>query len=174
MVISEKRLAANQRNAQKSTGPKTATGKAVVKYHAVKHGLLSKELILPDENAGDAMDFEQQLRASLRPEGPVEELLTDRIILSAWRLRRLARIETEMLKDDWDNYGGEGIGHAFYLNVRSLPVLSRYETTLERGLYKALHELQRLQAARSGDHVPPPVVVEIDISGDAGSNGFVS
>ena len=24
----------------------------------------------------------------------------------------------------------------------------RYETTIERGLYKALHELQRLQAAR--------------------------
>ena len=24
--------------------------------------------------------------------------------------------------------------------------LSRYETTMERGLYKALHELQRLQA----------------------------
>ena len=27
--------------------------------------------------------------------------------------------------------------------------LSRYETNLERSLYKALHELQRLQAARS-------------------------
>ncbi len=26
--------------------------------------------------------------------------------------------------------------------------LSRYETTIERSLYKALHELQRLQSAR--------------------------
>jgi hypothetical protein len=29
--------------------------------------------------------------------------------------------------------------------------LSLYETAIERGLYKALHELQRLQAARSAD-----------------------
>ena len=35
--------------------------------------------------------------------------------------------------------------------------LSRYETTIERGLYKALHELQRLQAARgAGSGTPPP------------------
>ena len=34
--------------------------------------------------------------------------------------------------------------------------LSRYETTIERGLYKALHELQRLQAARGAGSGPPP------------------
>jgi len=43
-------------------------------------------------------------------------------------------------------------------------VLSRYEVTLERSLYKALHELQRLQAARDGQAVPLPEAVEVDIS----------
>jgi hypothetical protein len=46
--------------------------------------------------------------------------------------------------------------------------LSRYETAIERSLYKALHELQRLQAARragGGDGVPPPVAVDVDVSG---------
>ena len=47
--------------------------------------------------------------------------------------------------------------------------LSRYETTIERGLYKALHELQRLQAARgAGSGVPPPMAVDVDVSGVAG------
>jgi hypothetical protein len=46
--------------------------------------------------------------------------------------------------------------------------LSRYETTIERGLYKALHELQRLQAARHGGSVPPPVAVDVDVSGVSG------
>jgi hypothetical protein len=47
--------------------------------------------------------------------------------------------------------------------------LSRYETTIERGLYKALHELQRLQAARgAGSGAPPPVAVDVDVSGVAG------
>jgi hypothetical protein len=44
--------------------------------------------------------------------------------------------------------------------------LSLYETTMERGLYKALHEPQRLQAARAaGGSVPPPVAVDVDVSG---------
>jgi hypothetical protein len=42
-------------------------------------------------------------------------------------------------------------------------VLSRYEVTLERSLYKALHELQRLQAARDGQAVPLPEAVDVDI-----------
>ena len=44
--------------------------------------------------------------------------------------------------------------------------LSRYETTMERSLYKALHELWRLQAARgAGGNVSPPVAVDVDVSG---------
>ena len=47
--------------------------------------------------------------------------------------------------------------------------LSRYETTIERGLYKALHELQRLQASRgAGSGTPPPVAVDVDVSGVSG------
>ena len=47
--------------------------------------------------------------------------------------------------------------------------LSRYETTIERGLYKALHELQGLQAARgAGSGAPPPAAVDVDVSGVSG------
>jgi hypothetical protein len=47
--------------------------------------------------------------------------------------------------------------------------LSRYETAIWRGLYKALHELQRLQAARrtEGD-VLPPIALDVDVSGVRG------
>jgi len=40
----------------------------------------------------------------------------------------------------------------------------RYETALERSLYKALHELQRLQAARAGVPVPPPAAADVDVT----------
>jgi hypothetical protein len=43
--------------------------------------------------------------------------------------------------------------------------LPRYETSIERSLFKALHELQRLQAARRGQYVPAPVAVDIDVTG---------
>ncbi len=43
--------------------------------------------------------------------------------------------------------------------------LSRYETAIERQLYRALHELERRQAARSGAAVTPPQVVDVEVSG---------
>ena len=46
----------------------------------------------------------------------------------------------------------------------TLSKLSRYERSLERGLYRALHELQRLQASRSGQCVAPPVVLDVEVS----------
>jgi hypothetical protein len=75
------------------------------------------------------------------------------------RLRRVVAVETMHFNREhsvdyaFNNCGREKMG-----------VLSRYEMTLERSLYKALHELQRLQAARDGQAVPPPEAVDVDIS----------
>ena len=43
--------------------------------------------------------------------------------------------------------------------------LSRYETSIERQLYRALHELERRQAARSGAAPTTPHVLNVDVSG---------
>ena len=43
--------------------------------------------------------------------------------------------------------------------------LSRYETAMGRQLYRALHELERRQAARGGAVVPPPHIVDVEVSG---------
>jgi hypothetical protein len=59
-------------------------------------------------------------------------------------------------------------GEAFIVDTKrenSLAKLSRYETSIERSFYKALHELQRMQAARQGKDVPLPIAVDVDVSG---------
>jgi hypothetical protein len=48
--------------------------------------------------------------------------------------------------------------------AQKMTILSRYESTLERGLFKALHELQRLQAERQGQAVPLPEAVDVEVS----------
>ena len=48
----------------------------------------------------------------------------------------------------------------------TLSKFTRYETQIERGLFKAMHELQRLQAMRCNLPVAAPLAVDIDISGD--------
>ncbi|MHC4085949.1 MAG: hypothetical protein ACYSWZ_12360 [Planctomycetota bacterium] len=45
MTVSQKQLEANKKNAQKG-GVKTTEGKAIVKYNALKHGLLAKEVVV--------------------------------------------------------------------------------------------------------------------------------
>src|SRR4051794_37427473 len=45
------RIAANRRNAMKSTGPRTPAGKAVSRLNGVTHGLCSKVPVLPGEDA---------------------------------------------------------------------------------------------------------------------------
>ena len=40
-MATQKQIKANRQNAQKSTGPKTSDGKAVVSQNAVKHGLFA-------------------------------------------------------------------------------------------------------------------------------------
>ena len=44
----------------------------------------------------------------------------------------------------------------------------RYETTIERGIYKALHELQRIQATRSGRPVSLPLAIDITVDKNIG------
>ena len=49
-MSSRKQRDANRRNALKSTGPKTAKGKAQAKMNALKHGLTAEEIVIPGED----------------------------------------------------------------------------------------------------------------------------
>jgi DNA primase len=42
--------------------------------------------------------------------------------------------------------------------------LLRYEGAIERQLYKAMNQLERLQRMRAGDNVPAPVEVDVDVN----------
>jgi hypothetical protein len=170
-MTSKKKTEANRRNALKSTGPKTPEGKDAVCLNALKHGLLSRQTLLPDEEKAVLVEFSERLRSQLQPVGDLEALLVDRIVAAAWRLRRVLSVEAAIYEKERIDFRGEerGVGWAFIRDANgqnAFSKLSRYETTIERGLYKALHELQRLQAARTAaGSVPPPVAVDLDVSG---------
>jgi hypothetical protein len=79
-MTSEKQEKANQQNALKSTGPKTPNGKAVARYNATRHGLLSREVLLPGEDEATLRELGEILRDELQPVGELENMLVDRII----------------------------------------------------------------------------------------------
>jgi hypothetical protein len=62
----------------------------------LRHGLLARDVVLPEEDLDAFEDLLNQVRAELSPVGRIEELLVDRIVNAIWRLRRLARAETAL------------------------------------------------------------------------------
>jgi hypothetical protein len=96
-MTSERKKAANRANALHSTGPKTSEGKAAVRLNALRHGLLTRDVVLPEEDADAFEELFNQVRANLSPVGPIEEFLADRVVNAMWRLRRLERAETALL-----------------------------------------------------------------------------
>ncbi len=106
MTVSQKQLDANKKNAQKG-GVKTPKGKAITRYNALKHGLLAKEVVVATgEGAEDPAEFDtlcQDLKGQLRPDGTVEEMLVEKIIVAYWRLRRAYRYESGLIRRELDS-----------------------------------------------------------------------
>ena len=102
-MASPARVAANRLNAQRSTGPRTVEGKAASGRNAVKHGLLSRQPLLADEDPVEYQELHERLVEALSPEGAVEELLVDDLLGVLWRLRRLRRVESALF-----TIGGSG------------------------------------------------------------------
>jgi len=96
MSISEKQLQANRRNALSSTGPRTEEGKGVASKNALKHGLLSSEVVIPGENPAEFASFRQAMLDDLAPLGQLELMLADRIVGSFWKLKRSGKMEKEL------------------------------------------------------------------------------
>ena len=124
-----------------------------------------------DENT--LIELGKRMRAELKPETEIELLLVDRIIANTWRLKRTLRGETEMIEckmkatDFFPETEKKNFGEVLnsdLINHDSMGKFTRYETSIERGIYKALHELQRLQATRQGEKTPLPVAIDVDIS----------
>jgi hypothetical protein len=97
-TMTPKQIEANRNNSLKSTGPKTAEGKAKSKMNALKHGILSDEVLVrglkikekPRELAG----LRERFWNACEPVGVVEEMLVEQMVVCVWRKRRALVAET--------------------------------------------------------------------------------
>ena len=96
-MATKRQIAANRRNARRSTGPRTAAGKAASSANALRHGLAAaRAVVLPDEDADAYERLRQGVIADLDPAGALQEALAQRIVVLLWRLDRAARLEAEL------------------------------------------------------------------------------
>jgi len=173
MSVSKKQLVANRRNARKG-GVKTAEGRAMTKLNALKHGLLSQEVLLEGESDKNLSELEDGLLNELQPQGELERILVDRMVSGMWRLKRVLVIEKANMEYEYhgriDGMYPDSKKQRQLLALRDMLAgdptekILRYETAIERQIYKALHELIRLQMARRGEKPPAPVAIDLEVS----------
>ena len=103
-MTTQKQALANQENAVKSTGPVTEEGKEIVSQNATKHGILSSKVVLTTESQEEYQMVRQRFIDDLKPQGAVEEVLVDRIVIYYWRLQRALVAEQGAIRRRLDNY----------------------------------------------------------------------
>jgi len=153
-------IAANQKNAQLSTGPSSASGKAKSSLNAVKSGLTGRTVLLPGE---DAAEYQRHLAAftdEFQPAGLRECELVQSIADTWWRLRRIpalemalfakGRIEFANLFEEEDLAARPHLidAHTFLVYEKQIRNLQIQEARLARRREKEMAELRALQQQR--------------------------
>ena len=104
--VSEKQAAANRRNAEQSTGPRTPSGKKTAARNALQHGLLASEIVITGGDGKESVEEFAALLAGLRddydPQSMLEDLLVENIAKCFWRLRRSIRCEHGQIRSYLD------------------------------------------------------------------------
>ena len=186
--ISAKKIAANQQNAQRSTGPHNCN---LTRYNAAKHGLLAEGVTEMDDPAS-FRELCSQLEAEFAPVGKIETALVRHVAICIVRLRRAQMLEAEFITaqlnpaltetvypngkiPEWTkiietDYGKTVVvdaGLPCRLGSSAVETLvntfQRYETTIENKLYRALNQLERLQRIRRGDKIPAPAALDVNV-----------
>jgi hypothetical protein len=168
-MISQKKLEANRRNAQKSTGPKTPEGKAISSQNGLTHGLTSRKCpILPGENEEEYRELQHALTRDLKPRGAMQRELVEDLVQTRWKIRRIPALEAELMWREQEELASD---HSYKVACRSLPKdsepdlcpikilaskflsgregafdrLDLYRARLERQTHTILRELRKLR-----------------------------
>jgi len=92
-TMSVEQIEANRANARKSTGPRSAWGKANSRWNALRRGVLAREVVLQGQTDGEQVSGFQAVHREfwehLEPVGPIEEVLVERMVTAYWRLHRV-------------------------------------------------------------------------------------
>ena len=176
----------NRKNSLRSTGPKTPAGKMAVSRNAVRHGAYSEALTLLLESPEDFQALKTGLVDTLKPVGPMEGRLVERLASLWWRMDRTKTAANQALWMNarshlkgsleamveacgiWDEATATDRDECRLPSAWSYDTqerLLRHEMTLGRAFFNTLHELERIQARRQGQPVAPVATLDLNLSG---------
>ena len=138
-------------------GVKSLAGKAVSRYNAEKHAILRETLTAYEKI--DAKQIYDDLADDFKPEGRMQELIVEILASNYIRLQRIAKAESEMVKEamspDELSLMGRLSDYRAQMPSRDaekLLIYSRYQTATENRIYRALAVLKQLKAYEQGQN----------------------
>ncbi len=137
-MSSEAQVAANQANAQHSTGPKSEEGKAASCLNNFRWGFCGAFTVLPSEDEEDYDTLLCGLRAEHQPRTVTETILVEKMAQHHWLSQRAQRLQDITMADDLPLRDQE----------RQFALFLRYQTTNDRAFSKSLNDLLKLRAEK--------------------------
>ena len=148
-MATQKQNAANRRNAQRSTGPRSPDGKARAAMNNFKHGIYAQPQVVPGEDPAQRQALEDAYLARFNPQ-TIELLYLVYVLIELhWEDLRLAKADANL----W-TYGVKGaykpepdtvLGQAFQNNRETFIFLGRRRDANHRKYLATLRELESLQ-----------------------------
>ncbi|HEX7361980.1 MAG TPA: hypothetical protein VF283_15935 [Bryobacteraceae bacterium] len=149
-MATPKQIAANRRNAEKSTGPKSVETKAKVAQNGVKHGLCAKFRVLEEVEKQENYDaFLNQLIEDEQPVGQAEIELVVKMAEHTWLAKRALRMQNHCFSPvpkTPEQVKNGGIPVAVV--VSDLERYVRYHAAHDRAYQRASAELQKRKKTR--------------------------
>ena len=144
---------ANRLNARKSTGPRTEDGKSISRFNALRTGIEAKSLVIPGEDPAELETLATEYHDRFQPLDALERYLVDTLVHSDWDRRRYARIQAEYLQMDLTERRRHAAAQAPAFENRAVQIVYRRLTAAERGFFRALKELTRIQRERAHQEI---------------------
>jgi hypothetical protein len=153
-------LAANRANAQKSTGPRSVEGKAASRFNALKHGMDAASIVIPGEDPAVYDEISANYHEMFCPRTALEEFHVSTIIRSDWLKRRLQRTEAKIYRTLLaEGTDPEDLDIAILRDSPTAKLLHKVHSqiaSLERSLFRALKDLDRIAADRAPEDTAAP------------------
>jgi len=142
------RQKANRSNAKKSTGPRTAEGKARIRFNAIRHGLFAKETVSALSPA-DAKKYTTLLRWAIgryQPADPIEQFLVEQLVHGIWGESHVQHWELFAVKGLAASIAQESNHGVSTCSVSpDAERLAAYGKRFHARWFKAMRELERLR-----------------------------
>jgi hypothetical protein len=143
-------IEANRANAQKSTGPRSAEGRAAVRFNALKSGIDAQSQVIPGEDPAALALLAAEYYDRYQPATPEVRALVDTLVTAEWLQRRFRALEAQLwqyhIRNLYHPTEGLELPQVYEGNNQVFSRLQRRIDAAERIYHRTLAALQKIES----------------------------